>query len=61
MRHFPVIADLNVAQKKPSMVTYLFYAYFIQVYVSFILIKYCGFVMEFVIFSNIFSIKNYYF
>ncbi len=29
MRHFTVIADLNVVQKKSIMVTYLFSAYFI--------------------------------
>ncbi len=42
MRHFTVIADLNVAPKKPIVVTYLFSAYFISVYVSFIIVKNCG-------------------
>ncbi len=49
MRHFTVIADLNVAQEKWSGVTYLFFAYFIPVYVDFIIAKNCGFVMRFVI------------
>ncbi len=50
MRHFTVIADLNVVQKKSSTVTYLFFsAYFIPVYVSFIIVKNCGFLMGFVI------------
>ncbi len=49
MRHFTVIADLNVAQKKSSMVTYRFSAYCIPVYVSFVIVKNCGFVMGFVI------------
>ncbi len=51
IRHFTVIADLNVAQKK-NLVCGLF------LYVSFIIVKDCGFVMGFVIFSNIFSIKT---
>ncbi len=39
MRHFTVIADLNV-QKKSSVVTYLFFLLiFIPVYVSFIIVK----------------------
>ncbi len=59
MRHFTVIADLNVAQNKSTVVTYFFAAYFIPVYVSFIIVKNCGFVMGFVIIA-IFSIKNYY-
>ncbi len=46
MRHFTVVADLNVAQKKPSLVTYLFSAYSIPVYISFIIVKNCGFVMD---------------
>ncbi len=61
MRHFTVIADLNVAQKKSSVVTYLFSAYFIPVYVSIIIVKNCGFVMEFVILAICLLIKNYYF
>ncbi len=44
-----VIADLNVVQKEIGMVTYLFSAYFIPVYVSFIIVKNCGYVMGFVI------------
>ncbi len=39
MRHFTVIADLNVAQKKSSMVTYIFFLLNIPVYVSFIIVK----------------------
>ncbi len=49
MRNFTVIADFNVAQNKSSMVIYLFSAYFIPAYVSFIIVKKCGFVMRFVI------------
>ncbi len=41
MRHFTVLADLNVAQKKSSVVTYFCSAYFIPVYVSFIIVKNC--------------------
>ncbi len=60
MRHFTIIADINVAQKKQSsMVTYLFSAYFIPVYVSFIIVKNCGFVMGFVIFIIIIIIYLY--
>ncbi len=55
MRHFTVITDLNVAQKNiyPGHFS-IFSAYFIPVYVNFIIVKNCGFVMGFVIFSNIF-------
>ncbi len=49
MRHFTDITDLNVAQKKSSMVTYIFYTYFIPVYISSIIDKNCVFVMGFVI------------
>ncbi len=50
MRHFTVIANLNVAQKKNlAWFTYLFSAYFIPVYVIFIIVKNCGFIMGFVI------------
>ncbi len=38
MGHFTVIADLNVAQKKSSMVTYFVFAYLIPVYVCFIIV-----------------------
>ncbi len=50
MRHFTVIADLNVAQKKiyHGNLSY-FSAYFIPAYVSVIIVKNCGFVMGFVI------------
>ncbi len=43
MIHFTVIADLNVSQKKiePGDI-YFFSAYFIPVYVSFIIVKNCG-------------------
>ncbi len=34
MRHVTVTADLNVAQETSRLVTYLFSAYFIQVYVT---------------------------
>ncbi len=49
MRHFTVTAVLNVARKKSNVVIYLFSAYFIPVYVSFIIVKNCGFVMGFLI------------
>ncbi len=58
MRHFTVIADLNVSQKKSSIVTYLFSAYFIPVYVSFIIVKHCGFVMGFVSLAIYFLLKT---
>ncbi len=56
MKHFTIIADLNVAQKNSSMVTYLFSTYFIPVYVSFIIVKNCGFVMGFVILAIYFRL-----
>ncbi len=34
IRHFTVLADLNVAQKKSSMVTYLFFLLILFQYVS---------------------------
>ncbi len=40
-------------QNKSSMVTYLFSAYFIPVYVSFIIIKNCGFD------TTIFNVKTW--
>ncbi len=50
MRHFTVIADLNVAQKKIYCADLSFFsAYLIPVYISFIIVKNCGFVMRFVI------------
>ncbi len=58
MRHFTVIADLNVAQNKFSVVTYLFSAYFIPVYLSFIIVKSGGFVMAFVILVIYFRLKS---
>ncbi len=46
MRHFTIIADLNVAQKKIKHVDVSFYsAYFIPVYISFINLQNSGFVM----------------
>ncbi len=41
------------------MVTYLFFAYFIRVYVIFIIVKICGFVIAFVILAMhyIFDLK----
>ncbi len=60
MRHFTVIPDLNVAQKKISMVTYLVSVYFIPVCVSFIIIKNCGFVILAIYFrlkTTIFNVK----
>ncbi len=44
--------------KKSSVVTYLFSAYFISVYVSFIIAKNCGFVMGFEILAKYFRLKN---
>ncbi len=61
MRYFTVIADLNVAQKKTSIVPLwpiFFSAYFIPVYVSFIIVKNCGFVMGFVILAIYFWLKS---
>ncbi len=43
---------------KFRMVTYLFSAYFITVYVSFIIVKNCGFVMGFVILAVYFRLKT---
>ncbi len=57
MRHFTVIADLNVAQKNSSNLS-LFSAYFIPVYISFIIVKNCGFVMRFVILAIYFRLKT---
>ncbi len=56
MRHFTLIADLNVAQKKKSDLSFLS-DYFIPVYVSFI-IKNCGFVEGFVILAIYFQLKT---
>ncbi len=63
IRHFSVIADLNVAQKKKYVVVIylLFLLIFFSVYVSFIIVKNCGFVNGICNFSNIFSIKKCYF
>ncbi len=49
MRHFTFIADLNVVHKRSSVVTYIFSAYFIPVYVSFVIVKNCSFVLGIVI------------
>ncbi len=57
MRHFTVLADLNVVQIKSSVVTF-FPAYFIPVYISFIIVKNCGFVMGFVILAIYFWLKT---
>ncbi len=43
---------------KSSVVTYLFSAYFISIYVSLIIAKNCGFVMEFEILAIYFRLKN---
>ncbi len=48
-------------RNKSSMVTYLFSAYFISVYVSFINDKNCGFVMGFVILATHFLITKQFF
>ncbi len=57
-KHFTVMVDLNVVQKKSRVVTYLFSAYFIPVYVSFIIVTNCGFVMRFVILAIYFRLKT---
>ncbi len=58
MRHFTVIADLNVAQEKNLAWWPIFFsAYFIPVYVSFIIVKNCDFVMGFVILAIYFQLK----
>ncbi len=56
MRHFTVTAELNVAQKKSSVDLSFFSAYFIPVYVSFIIVKNGGFVMRFVILAIYFRL-----
>ncbi len=57
MRHFTVIADLIVAQKK-ILRCYLFFSiHFISVYVSFIMFKNC-FLMGFVILVIYFRLKT---
>ncbi len=59
MRHFTVIADSNVAQKKIEHGDLSFFpAYFIPVYDSFITVKNCGFVMVFVILAIYFWLKT---
>ncbi len=59
MRHFTVIADLNVAQKKSSIVTYLFFLLIWLQYMSaLLLVKRCGFVMRFVILAIYFQLKT---
>ncbi len=45
MRHITVIADLNVAQKKIKHRDLSFLSAFIPIYVSFIIVKNCGFVI----------------
>ncbi len=49
---------INCCTKKSNMVTYLFSAYFIPAYVSFIIVKECGFVMGFVILAIYFRLKT---
>ncbi len=56
MRHFTVIADLNVAQK--NLTWLIFSNYFIPVYVSFIIVKNSRFVMGFVILAIYFRLKT---
>ncbi len=61
MRHFTVIADLKVAQKKSSMVTYLFFCLFyssICQLCNYQKLLFCNGLCNF---SNIFLNKNYYF
>ncbi len=58
MRHFTVIADINVVQKEILHGDLSFISiYFIPIYVSFTIVKtFCNGICNF---SNIFSIKNY--
>ncbi len=57
MRHFTVMADLNVAQKKIYHGDLSFFStYFISVYVSFITVNICGFVKGFVILAIYFQL-----
>ncbi len=57
MRYFTAIADLNVAQKTNLRGQLsLFSAYFIPVYVSFIIVKNCDFVMGFEILAIYFRL-----
>ncbi len=58
MRHFTVIADLNIAQYFFSMATYLFFLLILFQYVSFIIVKNCGLVMGFVILAIYFRLKT---
>ncbi len=59
MRHFTVTADLNVAQKEISHCDLsIFLAYFIPVFISFIIVKNCGFEMGFVILPIYFRLKT---
>ncbi len=55
MRHFTVICDLNVGQRKALL---FFSPYFISKYFSFIIVKNGGFVMGFVIFGIYFRLKT---
>ncbi len=61
MRHFTVIADLNVAQKKSSVVTYLVFCLFFSSICQLYNCQNLWFCNGICNFRNIFSIKNYYF
>ncbi len=58
MTYVTVIADLIVEQKQIYHADLSFSAYFIPIYVSFIIVKNCGFVMEFVILAIHFLLKT---
>ncbi len=59
MRHFTLIADLNVSQQTIyTVVTDLFSAYFIPVYINFIIVKNCSFLIGFVILAIYFRLKS---
>ncbi len=61
MRHFTVIADLNVTQKRNVVWLPIFFtAYIIPVYVSFVIVKNRGFVMGFVILAIYFRLKGFF-
>ncbi len=59
MRHFTVIADLNVAQKKNLAwwLIFIFFAYFIPVYAIVIIVKNCVFAMDLYFRQYIFNYK----
>ncbi len=57
-RYFTAIAELNVAQKNILHGDLSYFAYFIPIYVSFLIVKTCRFVMGFVILAIYFRLKK---